>query len=98
MGLIGVLSHSTSSWAVWKSNFGRPTPSTVPARWRGVFRPSTRCCRRDCVGSMAWKFTKVHAISQDNLNHWLISTQVLRRDASYLYLLDGRIASSVRHL
>ena len=24
---------------------------------------------------MAWRFTKVHAISQDNLTHWLISTQ-----------------------
>ena len=33
----------------WASNFGRPTPST-------------RRCRRDRVGSMAWRFTKVHAI------------------------------------
>ena len=32
------------------------------ARWREVFRPSTQRCRRDRVGSMAWKFTKVHAI------------------------------------
>ena len=31
--------------AVWKSNFGRPTPST-------------RRCPRDRVGSMAWRFTK----------------------------------------
>ena len=31
---------------VWKSNFRRPTPST-------------RRCPRDCVGSMAWRFTKV---------------------------------------
>jgi putative MATE family efflux protein len=29
--------------AVWKSNFGRPTPST-------------RCCFRSCVCSMAWSF------------------------------------------
>ena len=27
------------------------------ARWRGVFRPSTRRCCRDRVGSMAWRFT-----------------------------------------
>ena len=32
------------------------------ARWRGVSRPSTRRCRRDRVGSMAWRLTKVHAI------------------------------------
>jgi hypothetical protein len=32
------------------------------ARWRGVFRPSTRCCLRDSVASMAWRFTKIHAI------------------------------------
>ena len=30
------------SWAAWKSNFGRPTPST-------------RRCRRDRVGSMEWR-------------------------------------------
>ena len=30
---------------VWKSNFGRPTPST-------------RRCLRSCVRSMAWRFTK----------------------------------------
>jgi hypothetical protein len=35
---------------VWKSNFGRPTPST-------------RCCLRSCVCSMAWRFTKVPAIN-----------------------------------
>ena len=35
--------------AVWKSNFGRPTPST-------------RRLPRDRVGSMAWRFTKVSAI------------------------------------
>ena len=34
---------------VWKSNFGRPTPST-------------RRCPRGRVGSMAWRLTKVHAI------------------------------------
>ena len=32
------------------------------ARRRGVFRPSMRRCRRDRVGSMARRFTKVHAI------------------------------------
>jgi hypothetical protein len=48
---------------VWKSSFGRPTPST-------------RCCLRSCVCSMAWRFTEVHA--QDNLTHWLIFTQVAR--------------------
>ena len=32
------------------------------ARCRGVFRPSTRRCRRDRAGSMAWRFTNVHAI------------------------------------
>ncbi len=32
------------------------------ARWRGVSRPSTRRCPRDRVGSMAWMFTKVHAL------------------------------------
>jgi hypothetical protein len=35
--------------AVWKSNFGRPTPST-------------RHCRRDRVGSTAWRLTKVHTV------------------------------------
>ena len=34
----------------------------VSARWRGVFRPWTRRCRSDRVGSKAWRFTKVHAI------------------------------------
>ena len=34
---------------MWKSNFGRPTPST-------------RCCLRNCVSSMAWRLTKVSAI------------------------------------
>merc|ERR1719487_1115176 len=67
---------------VWKSNFGRPTPST-------------RCCLRSCVCAMAWRFHAIDAtlspwprrldgveahegprnISQDNLTHWLISTQ-----------------------
>ena len=43
---------------VWKSNYGRPThrrdvvPVAASARWRGVFRPSTRRCRRDRVGLM----------------------------------------------
>ena len=68
--------------AVWKSNFGRPTPST-----RRAFR--------SCVCAMAWRFHAIDAtlspwprrldgveahegprnISQDNLTHWLISTQ-----------------------
>jgi GTPase SAR1 family protein len=68
---------------VWKSNFGRPTPST-------------RCCLRSCICSMAWQFHAIgatfssrpcrldgvgphegpHNIPQDNLTHWLISTQV----------------------
>ena len=34
--------------AVWKSNFGRPTPST-------------RCCLRSCVCSMAWSFQAMDA-------------------------------------
>ena len=44
---------------VWKSNFGRPTPSTrrasvaASARWRGDSTPSTRCCPHDRVGSTA---------------------------------------------
>ena len=38
-----------SSATVWKSNVGRPTPST-------------RCCLRNCICSMAWRLTKVHAI------------------------------------
>ena len=57
--------------------------------------PSTRCCLRSCVCSMAWSFQAIDAtlsprprrfdgvevhkgprnISQDNLTHWLISTQ-----------------------
>ena len=45
---------------VWKSNFGRPTPSTRP-------RP------RICICSMAWRFHTIDALS--NLTHWLISTQ-----------------------
>ena len=40
---------TTPSLTVWKSNFGRPTPST-------------RCCPRGRVGSMAWRLTKVHAM------------------------------------
>jgi hypothetical protein len=40
--------------SVWKLNFGRPTPST-------------RCCLRSCVCSMAWRFTKVHAIEPNSL-------------------------------
>ena len=31
------------------------------ARWRGDSTPSTRRFRRDRVGSMAWRLTKVHA-------------------------------------
>ena len=41
--------YQRRSRAVRKSNFGRPTPST-------------RHRRHDRVGSMAWRFTKVHAI------------------------------------
>ena len=50
---------------VWKSNFGRPTPLTrrasvaASARRRGDSTPSTRCCPRDRVGSMAWRLTKI---------------------------------------
>ena len=50
--------------AVWKSNFGRPTPSTrrasvaASARWRGDSTPLTRRCPRGRVGSMAWRLTK----------------------------------------
>ena len=56
------------SRAVWKSISGalrhrRDVGSiAASARWRGVSRPSTRRCPRGCVGSMAWRFTKVHAI------------------------------------
>ena len=45
--------------AVWKSNFGRPTPSTrrasvaASARWRGDSTPATRRRPRGRVGSMA---------------------------------------------
>ena len=57
--------------AVWKSNFGRPTPST-------------RCCLRSCVCSMAWSFQAIDAtlsprsrrLDGDNITHWLISTQL----------------------
>ena len=57
-------------WSVWKSNFGRPTPSTrrasvaKSARWRGDSTPSTRRGHRSTrrcpcgrVGSMAWRLT-----------------------------------------
>ena len=37
-----------SSVSVWKSNFGRRTPST-------------RCCLRSCVCSMAWSFQAINA-------------------------------------
>ena len=47
-----------SSVSVWKSNFGRT--------------PSTRCCLRSCVCSMAWSFQAI----DDDLTHWLISTKV----------------------
>ena len=33
---------------VWKSNFGRPTPST-------------RCCLRSCICSMAWRLYAIDA-------------------------------------
>jgi hypothetical protein len=58
-GLVALMAFG----AVWKSNFGRPTPSTrrasvaASARWRGDSTPSTRRCRRDRVGSMAWRLT-----------------------------------------
>ena len=54
-GLVALMAFG----AVWKSNFGRPTPSTrrapvaASARLRGDATPSTRRCRRDRVGSMA---------------------------------------------
>ena len=54
-GLVALMAFG----AVWKSNFGRPTPSTrrasvaASARWRGDSTPSTRRCRRDRIGSMA---------------------------------------------
>ena len=51
---------------VWKSNFGRPTPST-------------RCCLRSCVCSTASRFHAIDATLSPwprNLTHWLISTQV----------------------
>ena len=47
--------------AVWKSNFGRPTPSadvvSVMVCSMVGFRPSTRRRRRDRGGSMAWRST-----------------------------------------
>ena len=53
-----VNSYYVLRWApVWKSNFGRPTPSTrrasvaASARWRGDSTPSTRRCPRGRVGS-----------------------------------------------
>ena len=74
----------TTCYCVWKSNCRRPTPSM-------------RCCLRNCICSMAWRFHAIdatlsrsprlldgvevhkgpHNSSQDNLTHWLISTQVL---------------------
>ena len=50
--LVGICKQRTCAMSprpVWKSNFGRPTPST-------------RRCSRARVGSMAWRFAKVHAI------------------------------------
>ena len=38
-----------------ETKFRAPTASMASARWRGVFRPSTRRRRRDRVGSMAWR-------------------------------------------
>ena len=68
--------------SVWKSNFMVPShrrdncPVTASARWRGDSTPSTRCCSHDCGGSMAWRLTMVSRnYAQDNLTHWLISTQ-----------------------
>ena len=46
VGNTPVVKISDKLWPVWKSNFGRPTPST-------------RRCPRDRVGSMAWRSTKV---------------------------------------
>ena len=57
--IAGAFFSSGASRAAWKSNVGRPTPSTrrasvaASARWRGDSTPSTRCCPRDRVGSMA---------------------------------------------
>ena len=51
---------------MWKSNFGRPTPST-------------RCCLRSCVCAMAWRFHAIDATLSpwrrlDGVEaHWLIS-------------------------
>ena len=49
LALLRAFDRPLWSQSVWKSNVGRPTPST-------------RRCARDRVGSMAWRFTKVHAI------------------------------------
>ena len=56
-------------YPVWKSNFGRPTPST-------------RCFPRNCVCSMAWR---LHAIDATASAHWLISTQVLARERGRVF-------------
>ena len=66
-----------TSVSVWKSNFGRLTPSTrrcilkcaCSMAWRDS-TPSTRRCPRNRVCSMAWRLTK------DNLAQWVIATQV----------------------
>ena len=91
--------------AVWKSNFGRPTPST-------------RCCLRSCVCAMAWRFHAIDAtlspwprrldgveahegprnISQDNLTHWLISTQVRRAGPRGVpRQAEARVGPAVHH-
>ncbi len=52
---------------------------------------------------MAWRLTKVHTnLSQDNLTHWLISTQVLYQDNSSEHPLaklgaSGQAPSGAQH-
>ena len=60
-----------ASCAVWKSNFRRHQQRDVvsiaaPARWRGdsAIDATSSPTPRAYVGSMAWRFTKVHAITQ----------------------------------
>ena len=53
---------------VWKSNFGRPTPSTrrpsvtASARWRGDSTPSTRRCRWRGVNCTQLDGAGAHAV------------------------------------
>ena len=52
-------------------------PMTAPARWRGGFTPSTRCCPQNCICSMAWSFHAIDATLSPKLRlpHRLSSTQ-----------------------